>query len=398
MVPPPELEEPPSGPLLVPPREPRAGDPRLSLIVPTRNEAQTLEAFLEAAVPVLERTLPGGWELIVVDDDSPDGTWRKALTLRARYPALRVLRRDGEKGLGSAVVRGWQIARGAVLGVIDADLQHPPEVCAALWAEMVRGADLAVASRHVPGGGVSEWSLRRRILSRGAQIVGLLVLPGLLAKVSDPLSGFFFLRREVLAGVRLEPVGYKILIEVLGRGRARWIAETGYVFRERASGASKVTARIYLDYLVHLARLRLDTLLASRFVRFAVVGSSGVLIDMGLLYLLSSPAGLAWGLTRAKLLAAEAAILNNFFWNDLWTFRDLVPEQRSAAAAGRRLLKFHLVCLAGLAINVTLLNLQVHLLGMNRYVANAVAIAAVTGFNYFLNRALAWRSASPPEA
>jgi dolichol-phosphate mannosyltransferase len=390
------LLPPPDGPLVVPQREPREGDPRLSLVVPTRNEADTIEGFLAAAVPVLESLLPGAWELIVVDDDSPDGTWQKALVLQERYPALRVLRREHEAGLGSAVVRGWQAARGGVLGVIDADLQHPPEVCALLWAEMVRGADLAVASRHVPGGGVSEWSLRRRILSRGAQVVGLLVLPGLLTRVSDPMSGFFFVRRTALAGVTLRPAGYKILIEVLGRGRVRWTSETGYVFRERATGASKVTARVYLDYLVQLARLRADTLLASRFVRFALVGTSGVLIDMGLLYALSDPSTLGWGLTRSKLLAAEAAIVSNFFWNDVWTFRDLVPEQRSFGAAVRRLLKFNAVCLAGLALNVVLLNLQFNLLGMNRYLANAVAIASVTGFNYFVNRALAWRSAYPP--
>lgn len=388
----------PHGPLVVPPREPAAGDPALSLVVPTRNEAATIADFLAAAVPVLERLLPGAYELIVVDDDSPDGTWRTAAELQARYPALRVLRREGETGLSSAVVRGWQLARGPVLGVIDADLQHPPDVCAGLWAEMARGADLAVASRHVPGGGVSEWSLRRRILSRGAQLLGLLVLPGLLARVSDPLSGFFFVRRAAIAGVTLRPTGYKILLEVLGRGRARWTSETAYVFRERATGASKVTAGVYLDYLVHLARLRASTLFASRFVRFAVVGTSGVLIDMGLLYLLSDPAALGWGLTRSKLVAAEAAIVNNFFWNDLWTFRDLVPEQRSGGAALRRLLKFNAICLAGLAVNVLLLNLQFNVLGMNRYVANAAAIIAVTGFNYFLNRALAWRSAfSPPQ-
>ena len=149
-------------------REPREGDPRLSLVVPDAQRGGH-DRGLPRRRPcrVLERLLPGAYELIVVDDDSPDGTWRKASRCSARYPALRVLRREGETGLSSAVVRGWQLARGGVLGVIDADLQHPPEVCAALWAEMARGADLAVASRHVPGGGVSEWSLRRRILSRG---------------------------------------------------------------------------------------------------------------------------------------------------------------------------------------------------------------------------------------
>jgi dolichol-phosphate mannosyltransferase len=391
------LEEAPGGPLVVPASPPGEGRPRLSLVVPTRNEAGTIEAFLQAATATLDRVLPGAYELIVVDDDSPDGTWRAALALRSRYPALRVLRRTGEIGLGSAVTRGWQLARADVLGVIDADLQHPPEVCERLWAEIARGAELAVASRHVLGGGVSEWSLRRRILSRGAQLLGLLILPGVLGRVSDPMSGFFLIRRSALDGIELKPAGYKILIEVMSRGRARWISEVGYVFRERAFGASKATARVYLDYLVQLARLRFDTLLASRFVRFCVVGLSGVAIDMGLLWLLSDPGMLGWGLTRSKLIAAESAIVNNFVWNDLWTFRDLVPEQRTLRAALTRLLKWNAICLAGLVLNVVLLNVQFNLLGMNRYLANAVAILVVTAWNFLVSRALAWRSARAPQ-
>ena len=386
------LETPPEGPLVVGPA-PGGPAPRLSLVVPTLCEAATLPAFLESATAVLDRVLPGGYEVIVVDDDSADGTWRTAADLAERFPALRVLRRTGEKGLASAVVRGWQLARGEVLGVIDADLQHPPEVCATLWREMERGAELAVASRHVPGGGVSDWALRRRVLSRAAQVVGLVVLPGVLARVSDPLSGFFFVRRSAVEGVHLRPEGYKILVEVLGRGRARWIAEAPYVFRERAQGASKATARVYADYVLHLARLRRDTLLESRFVRFALVGLSGVFVDMGLLFLLSDPRALGWGLTRSKVLAAEAAIVNNFHWNDRWTFGDLVPEQRSRAATFGRFLKFNAICLGGLALNVVLLNLMFNRLGMNRYAANAIAIGAVTAWNYLLNRALAWRSA-----
>ena len=389
---PPALETAPSGPLVV---SPAPGGPplRLSLVVPTLNEAVTLPAFVEAAAAVLDRVLPGAYELIVVDDDSPDGTWRTALGLAGRFPALRVLRRTQERGLASAVVRGWQIGRGDVLGAIDADLQHPPEVCARLWEEIAAGAELAVASRHVPGGGVSDWSLHRRLLSRFAQVFGLVLLPGVLARVSDPMSGFFFVKRRVIDGVELRPEGYKILVEVLGRGRVRWIAEAPYVFRERAEGASKATARVYFDYVRHLARLRRDTLLQSRFVRFALVGLSGVVVDMGLLFLLSDPRTLGWGLTRSKVLAAEAAIVNNFVWNDRWTFRDLVPDEHTWHAARRRFLQFNAICLGGLALNVLLLNVMFNLLHVNRYVANAVAIVCVTGWNYLLNRALSWRSA-----
>jgi dolichol-phosphate mannosyltransferase len=338
---------------------------------------------------------PGDYEIIVVDDNSPDRTWELAQSLTGEYPQLRVMRRQTERGLSTAVIRGWQASRGELLAVIDADLQHPPEVTAGLAREMARGADIAVASRHVEGGGVSDWSILRRILSRAAQVLGLVILPGVVGKVSDPMSGFFMLRRTAIQGIELNPLGYKILIEVLGRGRFRWIGEVPYVFQERTRGESKVTGRVYVDYFRHLLRLRISTLPINRFVRFAIVGLTGVVVDMGVLFLLSDPSTLGWGLTRSKLIAAELAIINNFIWNDAWTFADIASHQQGLKHRLQRFLKFQLVCLAGLVLNTVLLNLQFNLLGINRYLANAVAIAVVTGWNFWLNFKLSWRAATP---
>jgi dolichol-phosphate mannosyltransferase len=365
---------------------------RLSLVIPTYNEAKNVGELVRHLTALLEEPLHGEYELILVDDDSPDRTWELAQSMTATYPRLRVVRRQGERGLSTAVIRGWQAARGEVLAVIDADLQHPPEVTLALWNEMARGADLAVASRHVEGGGVSNWSAVRRVLSRGAQLFGLMLLPGVVGRVTDPMSGYFMVRRTAIAGAAMHPLGYKILIEVLGRGNIQWIAEVPYVFRERVQGESKVTWRLYVEYLRHLLRLRLSRLPIERFIRFAVVGSSGVVIDMGLLYLLSDPHMLAWGLTRAKLVAAEAAIVNNFIWNDAWTFGDMVKDQSGFRARFVRFLKFQIICTSGLVLNTILLNLQFNLLGINRYVANAVAIGVVTGWNFWLNMKLSWRA------
>jgi dolichol-phosphate mannosyltransferase len=366
---------------------------RLSLIVPTYNESRNIEELLRQLTAVLEPRLSGQYEIVVVDDDSPDGTWAVAMRLAERLPMVRVMRRRGEKGLSTAVIRGWQAARGEVLAVIDADLQHPPEVLARLWEAMEAGVDLAVASRHVEGGGVSDWSAVRRGLSRGAQLLGLAVLPSVVGRVSDPMSGYFMVRRAAIADAELSPLGYKILLEVLGRGRIRSIAETGYVFRERSAGESKVTARLYVDYLRHLVRLRLATL-PPRFPRFAVVGFSGVLVDMGLLFLLSDPRALGWGLTRSKVLAAEAAIVNNFLWNDAWTFGDLAKKLGGGRARLKRFATFNLICAMGLALSVLLLSLQVDILHVNRYVANAVAIVLVTAWNFWMNKAFSW--ALPP--
>jgi dolichol-phosphate mannosyltransferase len=338
---------------------------------------------------LLDSIIPEEYELIVVDDNSPDGTWKLAQELTLEYPQLKVMRRERERGLSTAVIRGWQVARGDVLGVIDADLQHPPEVLLQLWQEMHRGADLAVASRHVEGGGVSEWSIIRRFLSRGAQMLGLIILPKAIGRLSDPMSGYFMVRRDAIAGKSLSPVGYKILIEVTARGRIRWIGEVGYVFRERQAGASKVSWKQYIEYIQHLLRLRLDLWPFKRFMRFGVVGFSGVFVDMGVFYLLRTVLG--FGLTRSAILSSEVAIINNFLWNDLWTFGDISRRQQGMGKKRKRLLKFNLICLSGLILNVLLVNLLFNVLGVNEYIAKLIAIAAVTLWNFWFNLKLSWR-------
>jgi len=386
----------PQGALTVAPLEPGVEPPLLlSVIVPTFNEALNIDRLVTQLAQLLDEPFGHRYEIIVVDDNSPDRTWELAQKLVSERPRLRVMRREQERGLSTAVIRGWQAARGEVLCVIDADLQHPPDLALALYRIIERGADIAVASRHLEGGGVSDWSVARRIVSRTAQLIGLVILPGVVGRVTDPMSGYFMIRRSAIEGVELNPLGYKILIEVLARGKLPWVGEVPYVFSERAHGGSKATGRVYLDYLRHLLRLRFSSLPVNRFIRFGVVGLSGVIIDMGLLFLLSDPSTLAWGLTRSKLIASEVAILNNFMWNDTWTFRDLSAQQRGLKARLRRLGKFQLICLARVAINATLLNLQFNLLGMNRYVANAVAIAAVTGWNFWLNLKISWRITEP---
>lgn len=270
----------------------------LSLVIPTYNESDNISYLVKQLTELLDRTIAGKYEIIIVDDDSPDLTWKIAQDLRERYNQVKVIRRQGEKGLSTAVIRGWQEAEGEIWGVIDADLQHPPETLQQLWQVMEKGADLAVASRHVEGGGVSDWSLLRRILSRGAQTIGLVILPEVIGRVSDPMSGYFLVRSSCLVGKKLNPLGYKILVEVLAKGRIRWIGEVGYVFQERQEGESKVTKKQYIDYLRHLVRLRLSLWQVNRFFRFAVVGLSGVLVDMMFLFLLSDASTLALPLTH----------------------------------------------------------------------------------------------------
>jgi dolichol-phosphate mannosyltransferase len=361
----------------------------LSLILPTYQEGQNIAPMVEQLTSKLDTIIPNSYELIVVDDNSPDGTWSIALELTDHYPQLRVMRRTTERGLATAVIRGWQAARGEVLGAIDADLQHPPDILGKLWQEISQGADLAMASRNVEGGGVSEWSLLRRFLSRGAQILGLVILPEVIGRVSDPMSGYFLVKRSAIANRILNPLGYKILVETVGRGQIAKIAEVGYEFQERQSGDSKVTARQYVEYILHLLTLRLAR--SRRFLTFLAVGMSGLVVDMTILYLLTDQQTLQWPLTRSKILAAEVAIINNFLWNDLWTFGDLAAQQQGKRQKLRRFAKFNLVCLMGVAINVLILNIIYNWVIPNQYIANLIAIATATLWNFWINLKLSWR-------
>ncbi len=362
---------------------------KLSLIIPTFNESQNIQEIVRILCRLLDRIIPDNYELIVVDDDSPDFTWVLACKLIPDYPQLHVMRRETERGLSTAVIRGWQAAKGEILGVIDGDLQHPPEIIGQLWSEMEKGAELSVASRNIQGGGVSEWSIIRRFLSRGAQVLGSIVLPEVIGRLSDPMSGYFMVRRSAIFDKVLSPIGYKILIEVVARGKIKSIAESGYIFRERLAGTSKVTWTQYVEYLQHLVRLRFSLWPIRRFVRFGVVGFSGIFVDFGVFYLLRTFLDLP--LTLSSMLSSEIAIINNFLWNDAWTFADTSKGQRGIHQRLKRFAKFNCICLVGMFLNVSIVNLLFNVFYINEYLAKLIAIVMVTLSNFWLNSKLSWR-------
>ena len=224
--------------------------PELSLIVPTYNEAENLPELVNRVRSAMEGY---SFELIVVDDDSPDRTAEVAERLKSECPIMLVVR-NRERGLASAVLTGFRQARGSVLGVLDADLQHPPEHLRSMLMAIHRGADLAVASRYGSGGGQIGGGFARKFMSRAATLLARVVLSSARA-TPDPLSGFFLLRREVVDGVELKPVGYKILLEILARGRARRVKSLTYEFHQRRRGGSKFGWREQAKSLGHILRL-----------------------------------------------------------------------------------------------------------------------------------------------
>ena len=200
------------------------------------------------------------YELIIVDDSSPDGTAEQVRHLQRERPWLKLLVRERERDLSTAVLAGWGIARGELLGCMDGDLQHPPEHLAGLVArQQETDAGIVIGSRYVAEGGVGEWNLRRRIVSWTATALAAAALPGRIGRVRDPMSGFFLVKRSVIDGARLKPSGYKILLEVLAHSPNARVEEAPYVFEERTSGGSKMGAGQIGIYLLQLVRLAAAT-------------------------------------------------------------------------------------------------------------------------------------------
>jgi dolichol-phosphate mannosyltransferase len=244
----------PQGQLLLARTQP---DIHFSLVVPTFNERANIGPFLETVREYLDPVLAHDYEVIVVDDNSPDGTSEIASELTHSYPQLRVMRRTNEQGLSSAVIRGWQVSRGEMLGTINADFQHPPSA----FPEMLRKmetADLVIATRYARGGSVGSFPPHRRVLSAAARRLGTLLVPEVFGRVTDPLSGFYLFRRRLIEGIELRPAGFKTLIEILGRGQVARVDECGYEMQARRSGASNVKWRHTFDFLVQLGRIRLQ--------------------------------------------------------------------------------------------------------------------------------------------
>ncbi len=227
--------------------------PQLGLVVPTLHEACNVQMVLERIRASLD-PLGISYELIVVDDDSRDGTEAMVGQIAAADPRVRFVGRTGVRGLGSAVRWGWQLSKAEILGVIDADLQHPPELLPELWSAVAAGSDVVLASRYVSRSVVRKWHRGRYLLSRLAiSMTGPLQRPGIY--VRDPMSGFFMVRRSCMQNLALQTNGFKLLLEILVRADVQSVTEIPFTFGPRQAGASKAGLIVGLDYLLLLGRL-----------------------------------------------------------------------------------------------------------------------------------------------
>jgi len=357
-------------------------DRTISLIIPTYNERDNIIPLVERIHHALSNY---NYRILFVDDDSSDGTAELATGLSQKYPVNVIVRKD-KRGLASAVVDGIKHVTGDIVGVMDADLQHPPEVIPDLLKEIEDGADIVIASRYVKGGAYQGLGLVRKIISKGAISLAHLLLPST-RQIKDPMAGFFVFARQVIAGADLKPTGYKILLEILVQGEFQSIAEVPYTFRARSSGESKLSARQQIEYPKHVYSLMRRTGELLRFVKFCLVGGSGIGVNIGLLWLLTELGGLPYIISAA--ISIESSIISNFMLNDFFTFHD----RRSPGAKSRlqRLLKFNLVSLAGMGINMGTLWLLTEVAGIYYLLSQLCGIAVAALWNYSLSTWWTWR-------
>ncbi len=314
--------------------------PLVSVVVPTFKEAENIDELVHRVSQTLSR-VQALFEIIVVDDASHDGTNNRIEHLQREGYPVRLIERLDERGLSSAVLRGFQEARGDLLVCMDADLSHPPEALPQLLHELQRqDTEMVVGSRYVAGGSTDEtWGALRKLNSR---VATWLARP--FTRIKDPMAGYFAVPRRVFQRTSAwDPVGYKIGLEILVKTGCRRIAEVPIHFSDRKRGASKLTFREQCNYLRHLLRLgNFKFRRAFQFGRFAAVGASGAVVDLSVFALFLA---MGIGIPVARGMALLLAICWNFAGNELWTFRP------AAGSVWIRFQKFVLACGLGAAVS-----------------------------------------------
>ena len=315
----------------------------LSVIIPTYNESQNILLMLDS----VSRNLPSGidTEIIVVDDNSPDGTGKiveehARLYQKKKERFIKVIHRRVKRGLSSAILEGIQSAKGETIVVMDGDFSHPPQTIQKMLEELQHPqCDIVVASRYVKGGSVTGWPFKRRLLSKGATKIAQ---HGLGIKIKDPMSGFFAFKRHIIKNVKFDSIGYKMLLEILVKTRGAIVKEIPYVFTNRKSGSSKLNISVTFDYLKAVWKLyrygkyvrekekRTSVRFLSKAGRFYTVGASGLFVNYLVSFLFGVVLSNLWYL-HATMVGIIFSITSNFVLNKVWTFEDRDFNARKTA-------------------------------------------------------------------
>jgi dolichol-phosphate mannosyltransferase len=356
----------------------------LTVVTPTYNESANIEELVRRIDAALQGV---GWELIVVDDDSPDGTSEAVQRLSARDARVRCIRRIGRRGLASACIEGMLSSSAPFLAVMDADLQHDPSALPRMLSVLRAGAaDLVIGSRYADGGSVGEWDGRRLAISRFATRLSALVTR---RQISDPMSGFFMLRREVFdACVRkLSALGFKILLDIVASSDSSVrIIEVPIRFGARHAGQTKLSGAAVWEYLLLLADKLVGAWLPVRFVAFVLIGAVGVVVHFAVLTLSFKAMALPFAASQAA--ATGTAMVFNFSVNNLLTY---AGRSLRGLAWFKGLASFALVCGLGAFANV---GVAAYMFGRDApwQLAALAGIALSAVWNYAVSARYTWKA------
>lgn len=373
----------------------RPSKAKLSIIVPTYNESQNIVRMLDSIAETLSPYK--GSEIIVVDDNSPDGTAEMAkshakIISTKKKIRIEIISRNGKFGLSSAIVKGVQSATGDFLVIMDGDFSHPPQVIPSIiQALQDSNYDIVIASRYVKGGSIIGWPFKRRLMSKGATKIARY---GLGIDVKDPVSGFFAFRRDIINGLKFDAIGYKMLLEILVKTKGARVKEIPYTFTNRRIGTSKLDANVMFNYLRAVMRLyrygksirqkerRTSVRFLSKAGRFYTVGASGLIINYVASLLFNTFAPNLWFL-YSTIIGILISMMSNFFLNKIWTFED---RKFNWKGTGIQLGLFMSFSSLGAIVQLLLVYALVENYKMDYPASLILAVAVASVGNFLLNK------------
>ena len=368
----------------------------LSIILPTYNESQNILRVIDSIAEAIPKGIRS--EIIIVDDNSPDGTGSVVAEYVGRlthqlkkHLHIQVIKREDKKGLSSAILTGIHRASGEVVVVMDSDMSHPPQTIPKMLDEINHSkCDIVVASRYIKGGSVSGWPFKRKMISKGATKIAQYSLG---INVKDPMSGFFAFRRHVINGINFDAIGYKMLLEILVKVKGARIKEIPYTFTNRRLGSSKLDASTMYDYFRAVWRLyrygraapeekRKSVRFLSKAGRFYTVGASGLLLNYLASFTLTTLFPSIWYL-HATIAGIMLSITSNFFLNKLWTFEDRnLSVKRTITQYGL----FAGFSGFGALVQISMVYYLVESQGQSYPLALILAVATASISNFLLNK------------
>lgn len=344
-------------------------------MIPTYNEKENIGLLLEKVFSIYKENKIDG-EIIVVDDNSSDGTGKIVEELKKKNKNLKIIHRSGKLGLSSAVLDGFKVAVGEVLGVMDADLSHPPEKIPDMYFIIKKGeADFVIGSRYLKGGDIIGWNFKRKLMSRGAT---LMARP--FTSVKDPMSGFFMIKKECLEGRDFNAKGFKILLEMIIKANYSKIKEVPIIFINRTKGKSKAGMNEIFFYMKNLlGYIPYKFKLTKEFFKFALVGLAGTIINLAILYLLTELFGIYY--IVSAIFGFIVAVTSNFILNKIWTFNEDIRENAFSKYG-----KFFIVSIIGLIVNLIFLYIFTEYFGIYYLISQVLAIGLALFVNFFGNK------------